>query len=398
MRSEVLVVSEAEKPPESWAAAVLLTEHPRSFPDAPPWQEEAIRLLRDRWAGPGRLVVFARGRSGCPSAAPEHSDGWESDWWGTALAHSDVVICRAPDGGYPDGPAGTAGGAGRVPTAGWDAGHDSGRIVLRLPVRPATEGRHDSGGPAVADAVTAALAHLSAGAERTGAERQVPLPIWRTDSFQRWYGAQRAAGNTLLAARPVWSFRIGADRRLVFYWALHAAVHVAAEDRVKDNEVVISRPDIAAAVLYVPGATLDDTVIVLVREFRTAVSSPDGFVHELPGGSSMRPMDPRSLVACEVREETGLHLDPGRFRAHGSRQLTAPLSAHHAHLFSAEITPEELEVIRNLADVPQGVAAESERTWPEVATFRRIRTERLVDWATLGLIVQALTDRGHSLP
>lgn len=226
----------------------------------------------------------------------------------------------------------------------------------------------------------------------------MPLPIWRTDSFQRWYAAQRAAGNTLLAARPVWSFRVGADRRLVFYWALHAAVHVAAEDRVKDNEVVISRPDIAVAVLYAPGATLDDTRIVLVREFRTTASTPDGFVHELPGGSGMRAKDPRSLVVSEVREETGLLLDSGRFRAHGSRQLVAPLSAHHAHLYSAELTAEELAAIRGLAGVPQGVAADTERTWPEVATFRRIRTERLVDWATLGLIVQALTDRGHPFP
>ncbi|GGM92758.1 hypothetical protein GCM10010106_46200 [Thermopolyspora flexuosa] len=386
MRGDVLVVHETEKPPESWAAAVLLTEHPDPSADAPPWQEEAIRLLRDRWAGPGRLVVFAGGRRGFPSAAPEHAEGWASDWRGTALAHSDVVICRSPGGGCPAG------------VAGWGAGHDSGRIVLRVPARPAAGERPEPGGPEVADAVTAALAHLGTGAERTGVQRQVPLPIWRTDSFQRWYGAQRAAGNTLLAARPVWSLRIGADRRLVFYWALHAVVHVTAEDRVKDNEVVISRPDIATAVLYVPGATIDDTEIVLVREFRTAASTPDGFVHELPGGSSMRTTDPRSLVACEVREETGLHLDPGRFRAHGSRQLTAPMSAHHAHLFSAEITPEELEVIRGLADVPQGVAAESERTWPEIATFRRIRTERLVDWATLGLIVQALTDRGHPLP
>ncbi|MEU7916192.1 NUDIX domain-containing protein [Microbispora bryophytorum] len=365
MRGELLVVGEGENPPRDWDASVLLADQARSQRNATPWRAEAIRLLRDEWPGPGRLVVF----TGSPPLTDYRGD--------TAHAYADVVIRRTS-------------GNGPTPGEAWTAGHDSGRIVIDL--LPSGDA---SSYETTAGAVTAALAHLGAGARRTGAERQVPLAIWGTGGFQRWYAAQRATGNTMLAARPVWSFRVGAERRLLFYWALHVAVHVAAEDRVKSNEVVISRPDIAVVVLYAQGAraALDDVAIVLVREYRAAASSPGAYVHELPGGSGTRPDDPRSLAIRELHEETGLLLDPGRLRAHGSRQLVASMSCHHAHLYSAEITAAELDLIRSLAGTSYGIEADTERTWPEVTTFRRIRTEGLVDWATLGLVAQALTDR-----
>jgi hypothetical protein len=37
-----------------------------------------------------------------------------------------------------------------------------------------------------------------------------------------------------------------------------------------------------------------------------------------------------------------------------------------------------------------GNTAESERTFPEITTFGRIRAGRLVDWATLGMLTEAL--------
>jgi hypothetical protein len=61
------------------------------------------------------------------------------------------------------------------------------------------------------------------------------------------------------------------------------------------------------------------------------------------------------------------------------------MSAHHAHLFSAEITEAEL------ARLVYGNEADSERTVPEITTFGQLRTDRLVDWATLGMLAEALT-------
>ncbi|MDL4821283.1 hypothetical protein [Actinomadura opuntiae] len=225
-------------------------------------------------------------------------------------------------------------------------------------------------------------------------EHGVPVEIWRTPSFQRWYTAQRNAGNALLGVRPVWTAAVPNEPGAVFFWALHVRMRVADEGRVKDNEVVISRPDVSVVALYRPGPSLDETVVVLVREFRSPASTPDGYVHELPGGSSpaagTEATRPLAQAVDEVAEETGLRVDPSRFRAHGSRQVAATVSAHHAHLFSVEITDDELAWLRARRDRPHGVEADSERTWVEIATYGEIRAARLVDWATLGMLAEAL--------
>jgi hypothetical protein len=74
------------------------------------------------------------------------------------------------------------------------------------------------------------------------------------------------------------------------------------------------------------------------------------------------------------------------------------MSAHQAHLFSAEITERELAWLRAANDRPHGAAADSERTWIEIATFREIRTGRLVDWATLGMITEVLSTASSPAP
>jgi 8-oxo-dGTP pyrophosphatase MutT (NUDIX family) len=266
-------------------------------------------------------------------------------------------------------------------------------------------------------------------APMTGGEQDVPPEIWRTPSFQRWYTAQRDAGNVLLGARPVWKTTIDGESGTVFFWALHVRVHVVAEDRTKDNEIVISRPDVSVVVLYRPAPSLDETTVVFVREFRSPASTPDGYVHELPGGSSpaeaatptaaatstaaanpaeaadgadaadhtetggvSSPVEPLAQAVEELAEETGLRVDASRFRAHGSRQVAATVSAHHAHLFSVEVTDDELAWLRTQRDRPHGVDGDSERTWVEIATFGEVRAARLVDWATLGMLAEALSE------
>lgn len=138
---------------------------------------------------------------------------------------------------------------------------------------------------------------------------------------------------------------------MLVYWALHVRIYVRAEERAKSNEVVISRPDISVMALYQRGATIDDTTIVLVREFRSPASTPDGLVPELPGGSAEAEASAVDQAITETEEETGLAIDVRRIREHGSRQLAATMSAHHAHLFAAEITDEEL--IRPISGRPR---------------------------------------------
>ena len=225
----------------------------------------------------------------------------------------------------------------------------------------------------------------------TAPAHAAPPEFGRIAALQSWFEAQCAAGNTLESARLLWSWPVGEGAGDPFLSVAHVSVRVAAEDRVKANEVVISRPDISAVALYRPAATLDETQVVLVREFRSPGRTEDGFVHELPGGSGSEP-DARSQAVAELAEETGLLVEPERLRAQGSRQSAATLSTHHVHLFSAAISEDELAWLRAQHDKPRGDGGGDERTWVEVATFGEIRRDRLVDWTTLGMLAQCLLD------
>jgi len=388
MASEVVVVHANETPPESWDAAVFLAGPlPRSA-DVPAWNREAASLLQERWRKDGRLVVFT----------PELREGvladytgqveWEHRW----LHAADVILFWVPRD-LTTMPAFTT-------NIEWGAWYDSGKVVFGAPAAaPKNEyllHLAETQGVPIADtlagAADAALAMVGDGARREGGERSVPLLVWRTDSFQTWYGAQRTAGNTLMDARVEWTFRVGPDRAVVHYWAAHVQVHVAAEDRVKSNEVVLARPDAMQVLLYRPGASLDATVVVLVREFRSPAATADGFVHELPGGSGDE-TEPAVQAAAEVQEETGLAIAAERLRPVGVRQVSATVSTHRAHLFAAEITEAELAWLRDHEGTPNG-AGDTERTWIEIAAYGDIRKHGLADWATLGMIAQALAGAG----
>jgi len=388
---DVITLSADKQPPESWDASVFIGGS-MSAPgtSATPWQPEVIALLQERWRGEGQLVVFVDEPGSCVRDVGADE---LTKWYGRALDVADVMMFWWPDDTDP-----------RLMFTNLAAWNDNHRVVHGTPSETAlsrylakyADIHALSIATTLADLVNTALVKVGTGARRAAGEREVPLAVWRTDSFQRWYSTQAAAGNTLLGARQVWTFSAGPRQRFLLYWALHVRMYVRSEDRVKSNEVVISRPDISVMALYQPGATVDETIVVLVREFRSSASTPDGLVHELPGGSAAAGTGALDQAIRETEEETGLSIDVQRIRAHGSRQLEATVSAHHAHLFAAEITNEELAWLRASEATPHG-SGDTERTWPEITTFGELRKHRLVDWATLGMIVEAVFDRS-SLP
>ncbi|GHJ43559.1 hypothetical protein Cs7R123_09010 [Catellatospora sp. TT07R-123] len=366
MAGETVVVGPEDVLPGGWAASVLLAGSGTAR-----WHAEVVASLRRGWRGAGRLAVFA------PSA-----EATPPSWVAARRDQADAVVFRV----YGDGGA-------EVLEAVRQQGCGRG-VVLLAPDASADlrEFARGHGVECVAGADRAAevvLAALAGGDPRDGVDAEVPLTLWRTPSFRHWARAQERAGNRVDHARAVWAMSASPGAG-AFLWAVHPHVHVAGEGRVKSNEVVIGRTDVVAVVAYQPAGVLLQTRVVLVREFRSAAVTADGYVHELPGGSDPSARDLCAAAAAEFGTETGLAVDGGRLRAHGARQPVATLLAHRQHVFSVELSGAEMD---GLADCTQvhGDAAEGERTTVEVATFGQIIDGGLTDWTTLGMIVAVLS-------
>lgn len=381
------VVYAREIAPEKISKSIFLAgPSPRSV-DVQSWRPQALKILEEKgYDG----VVFI----------PEPRGTWEKDydgqieWEETYLNMADCIIFWVPRE-MKNMPALTTNNE-------WGKWEDSGKVVWGSPdeaekVRYQLYYAEKFKVPISAtleDTIDSALAFIGEGALRTSGEREIPLYIWKTDHFQEWYRAQKNAGNRLDGARVVWTFRVGPERKFVFFWALHVNVFIANENRHKTNEVVLSRPDIATIVMYQRGSTLEDTTIVLIREFRSPSVSADGYVWEIPGGSSFKPKgDPRELAAAECEEETGLRVNPSRIIHHHSRQMVATLSAHKAHLFFVELTAEEIESLKKQNGIAHGVVEDTERTYVEIISLGEILNENKVDWSMLGMILSVINQK-----
>lgn len=137
--------------------------------------------------------------------------------------------------------------------------------------------------------------------------------------------------------------------------------------------------------MYKRAPILQNATIVLIREFRSPAATLNGYVREVPGGSSFKPTEnPLQLAADEVHEETGLRISASRIIKRETRQLVATLSSHKAHLFSVEITDAELEWLQQQVDVAHGVSEDTERTYVEIHTLSEILTSDYVDWRYAG--------------
>jgi 8-oxo-dGTP pyrophosphatase MutT (NUDIX family) len=369
--------------PASFTRAIFLAGPTPRTVDVPSWRPRAIELLAARgWDG---AVLVPEDSDGSPRF--DYLD--QVEWEEAGLHLSDVILFWIPRDldTLP----------GFTTNVEWGVWQGSGKVVLGAPKGAARVDylRHyaEKLGVPQADsleaAVDAALELAGEGALREGGEREVPLLIWRQPAFQQWYAAQRRAGHRLDGARLSWQFRSGPKRHL-FCWALQVKVHLPEEGRHKSGEVLITRPDIASVLAYRRGARPVDTEVVLVRELRSNAATADGFVHELPGGSSLHPVpDERELAAHELEEETGVAIPAARFTAHGSRQCMATLLTHRAALFSVELTAEEMAVFKERQGRRFG-ENDSERTYVEVRTVAEILASSDVDWTHTGMILSVL--------
>ncbi|MFA6536155.1 MAG: nucleoside 2-deoxyribosyltransferase domain-containing protein [Candidatus Paceibacterota bacterium] len=354
------------------------------------WRREALEILEELgFDGTVFLPITGDGLW-------KHSYVDQIDWETTTLNLADQIVFWVPRD-LETLPAFTT-------NVEWGIWFDSGKAILGFP-KDAPKMRYlehhakaqqvpiyDSLG----DTLKEAVSRLGAGAERIDGEREVPLHIWKLPHFQNWYQQLKVAGNRLDGAKLLWSFRVGPNKGFAFAYVLQVNVYVAAEQRNKVNEFIISRPDIATVVAYHPRANLLATEVVIVKEFRSPVCTEDGYVREVPGGSSLKPgVDPLETMVHELKEETGLIIDdPTRIMKIGARQIYGTLLTHRAHVFAVKLNDEELEFLKRQESgkVVHGVESETERTYVEVHRLCDLIDcdSKAIDWGTLGMIFGAL--------
>lgn len=378
------VVHAHEEPPASFAASIFLAGPTPRDADTASWRPEALRLLAAR--GFTGVVFVPEARDGVWSREYDDQVAWEE----THLHMADVALFWLPRE------------LQRLPgfttNDEWGAHKHSGKVVFGAPPEAAkvryqqyyAEKLHVPTADSLAGTIDAALELVGSGALRSGGERSVPLHVWRTPAFQRWYAAQQGAGHRLDGARLEWLCRSGPGRRWLFLWALRVNVHIPAEARNKTGEVVIGRPDVAAVCLYARAEDPLRTRVVLVREFRSAVRNRGGMVLELPSGSSFDDSLAEQLVAVEeLHEETGLRIDGTRLRPVAARQVAASLLSHHAHVFAAELTGDELAWLIAHEGEQRG-SYHGERTYVQIRELGELLAGDEVDWSTLGMILATL--------
>jgi 8-oxo-dGTP pyrophosphatase MutT (NUDIX family) len=248
---------------------------------------------------------------------------------------------------------------------------------------------HDS----LESTLQASLNELGEGDLRERGEVHIPLFIWQTEQFKSWHRSLKRAGNRLESATVLQHFKIPSGRVLSFTLAVN--VWIEAEKRFKSNEFIVSRPDISSVVaLYKDPLSVGAVPqILLVEEFRSPVNNARGYVLELPGGSAPESdVDPAVCAQKELEEEAGILIeDLSRFELIADTQLNATLSTHRAKVYRVELTHEEFQIAKCIADEGQylGVGDDTERTRLKIMGADQLGQNDL-DLSMIGMIALAI--------
>lgn len=399
-----LIFSDQPLPSSQTKSLFLAGPSPRSA-DVQDWRVQALAELEKLGFDGTVFIPIPKSRfTNCVQGAAAWSYEGQIEWEANARAMADLVVfwvardidTERQDLGMPGF------------TTNFEMGEDlaSGKVLYgRPPEAPKTayldqQARahgltiHTQLRPLLDDACS----RLGKGAYRTGGESRVPLRVWRTPAFQGWYANLKAAGNRLDDARLLGQVTVG--KSFLFCFLLKVKVWVEAERRHKSNEFIVARPDTSAVVAAYrdPSVTPAVTKVALVREFRSTVNNPAGFVYELPAGSCAAPNTaPDENAQHELEEETGLRIqDVSRFKHVSTRQLAATFSVHRADVFAIALTKNEFEQLQTtqLTGAPRGESQSAEgesgeRTYVELTSMSDV-FDLPVDYATLGMLVEGL--------
>ena len=345
------IVYANQEPPAGWESAIFLAGPTPRDAETSSWRPEALRILAHLGF---RGVVFVPEAEG---GVWKHNYDDQIEWEEKCLNLADVILFWVPRElthmpGYTT----------NVEWGFW-MGRDPLRLVLGYP-KDAPRMRYlDYYAQKLHIPIAHDLLEVCSHAKkktyeafRINGERAIPAHLWRTRSFQTWYEALRIAGNTLRDARVEWvgTSTLKPGRAPVVY-AIRPWLHCGREDRIKSNETVVFRTGICSVALVRKKPDILDSEVVTIREFRVAGANQRGFVHELPGGSSVSlSAGPVEVAHEECSEEVGLTIAHERFIRIEYRQQAPTLSAHGAILFRVDATDEELDFVRNIT-LPTGV-------------------------------------------
>ena len=389
------VIYTHEEPPQSYSKSIFLAGPTPRTKEVKSWRPEALRLLEAK--GYDGVVFVPEERDGNFDKFEVNYDYEKTPAWEHKMMDmADIILFWIPRD-LETLPALTT-------NVEFGLQAHLGKIIFGAPVE-APKNRYLQfvakkfaiypGYPTLNETINASLERMGDGALRSGGEREIPINIWRMRMFQNWYQAQKNAGNRLDGLKVEWLGHPYKKPGIVYMAAMRVNVYVSSEDRNKLNEYILLRPDISSIVLYKNGDDITKTKIVLVREFRSPSTTSDGFIWELPSGSSLRLSDPLENAVEEIYEETGLRIEKERLRFHDSRQLAGTVLGHKCHLYSVEINEDELVWLESQKNIPHGTDPadpSGERAYTEVVTIEEVLSKNLTDWSNVGMILSVLSN------
>lgn len=236
------------------------------------------------------------------------------------------------------------------------------------------------------DTLKASIENLGSGSLRFDGEVYVPLFVWQSPQFKSWYLNLKLAGNTLLKASV--KSHITIRNKFLFSYTMLVKIFVKNENRIKENEFIFSRNDtVSVGLIYKQYG--QEPKVILVKEFRSPVNNEEGYVYELPGGSSKETIDFLTVAQEETFEEVGIKLEKERFSYVSGRQLLATFGTHKSYLFMVDLTTEEFELIKSRKHLTFGNKEDCEIIKLEIIPLSKLSSKN-VDYSTIGMIYECI--------